>query len=465
MAWSACVSTLRGPEVESNPVVAVGVEVDGVGNLDDVVVYRESPPNTYIQVKYTVDSQHPVNGAYLTDPSKAGGPSILEKIYTAWKDLSTSGDPAELVLMTNRAPDPEDPLVSGRDARTRLLLPNANEGGPASKKGVARQQWTTAAKMRDGELTQLLEVLRFDLAHDVKHVEEKAGLQMLASGLRGDPDAVAAGIGWVEQQVIAGKRRITADDISDAVARLGLRQGQSRSILSIATLTPDPLAAEAAHHLDWVDRFDGVDAPHKRRPLPPATWEQLQDDIEAIPSHLVGATHVIVTGSMRLPTAFTVGATLRMVTNVDLAVVQRQDLWSTDTSYTEAVTPRISTHQIGQGNDLAIVVQIAAPVHEDVLRFITEQQLPVDKLLAVSPPGGVNDKAISGSSAANALAFGIRNALRPQVRRYQSVHLFLATPMGFALLLGHRWNAMGPTTVVYEDLVHLGYERAFTISA
>ena len=44
------------------------------------------------------------------------------------------------------------------------------------------------------------------------------------------------------------------------------------------------------------------------------------------------------------------------------------------------------------------------------------------------------------------------------------VHLFLATPMGLALLLGHRWNRVAPT-IVYEDLAALGYEAAFTISA
>jgi hypothetical protein len=36
--------------------------------------------------------------------------------------------------------------------------------------------------------------------------------------------------------------------------------------------------------------------------------------------------------------------------------------------------------------------------------------------------------------------------------------------MGLALLVGHRWNRVGPTTI-YEDIASLGYEPAFTISA
>ncbi|MEU8756603.1 hypothetical protein AB0C88_39565 [Streptomyces chartreusis] len=61
----------------SNPVVAVGVEVDDAGYLDDVVLYRQAPPHTYVQVKYAADSSTPVNEDYLLKPSDRGGPSIL----------------------------------------------------------------------------------------------------------------------------------------------------------------------------------------------------------------------------------------------------------------------------------------------------------------------------------------------------------------------------------------------------
>ncbi|MEU6298585.1 hypothetical protein [Streptomyces erythrochromogenes] len=64
---------LRAP----NPVVAVGVEVDGVGNEDDVVLYRQAPPHTYMQAKYAADSSTPVNEDYLLKLSNQGGQSIL----------------------------------------------------------------------------------------------------------------------------------------------------------------------------------------------------------------------------------------------------------------------------------------------------------------------------------------------------------------------------------------------------
>ena len=267
VAWHACVTVLHDAATgASNPAVSVGVEVDDAGNLDDVVIHRRQPPHSYKQVKYAVDSRTPVNGDYLTAPSRTGGPSILAKIAAAWHQLTATGDPVELAIITNRAPDPADPLISGRDARTRLLLPRASAGGPASARGKARAAWAKAAGLTEAELLDLLAVLDFDLARDRMHLEETVKLTMFAAGLRSDDLALAAGADWVAEQVVAGRRELGLDAIQDAVSNRALRAGPTRTIVSIATLTPDRLAAQAAYAIDWVDRFDGPDAYAKRRP-------------------------------------------------------------------------------------------------------------------------------------------------------------------------------------------------------
>jgi hypothetical protein len=70
VAWLACVRVLYDARTRSgNPVI----RVDDVGNLDDVVRYRQSPPHTYQQVKYAVDHRTPVSTDYLTGPSRAAG--------------------------------------------------------------------------------------------------------------------------------------------------------------------------------------------------------------------------------------------------------------------------------------------------------------------------------------------------------------------------------------------------------
>jgi hypothetical protein len=468
VAWEACLTLLRENAARShNPVRAVGVELDGAGNLDDVVLLRDVPPSTYKQVKYAVDSATPVNEEYLTKPSTSDGPSILKKIARTWKELTVENGSTDLRLVTNRAGDPTDSLVAGRDARTGLLMPKAAMGGPRSERGKARARWAQEAGLTEAELLDLLSVLRFDLPLDMTWYQEHMRLMMAIAGLRNDQRALEEGAAWVAMMVRDGRRKLTLSMIEAAVARLDLNAGPARAVLSVSTLTPDPMTPQADHAIDWVDRFEGDSAYTKRRPLAPNTWAELQADIEAAPRHLpAGTTAVSVTGSIRLAPAFLVGTTFRMVTGTDLAAVQRGQLWSTTDPFDTALAPGVAEHEISQGDDLAVAIAIATDPTEDVLEYLREQSLSVAKLIVLTPPGGTaKDGSVSDSAAANALAVGIRDYLRRSTRRVHRMHLFLACPMGLAVLLGNRWNRLCQT-VVYEDIkINEGYEAAFTVEA
>ncbi|MGO9296701.1 MAG: SAVED domain-containing protein [Streptosporangiaceae bacterium] len=296
------------------------------------------------------------------------------------------------------------------------------------------------------------------------HLEEAVKLTMFAAGLRSDDLALAVGADWVAEQVVAGRRELGFDAIQHAVNSRALRNGPARTIVSIATLTPDRLAPQAAYAIDWVDRFDGPGAYTKRRPRAPATWQQLQADIEDISARLGAASHVAITGSLRLAPAFTVGAALRMVTHTDIAVMQRGTPWPSDAPYSTPITPTSTEYDIGQGEDVAISIEVATTMTADVQAFLQDQHIPVGQLVVLGPPGGPRDNAVAGPEHACALAVGLRDAARRAAHGRPRLHLFLATPMGLALLLGHRWNRVAPTTV-YEDLAAQGYEAAFTVSA
>lgn len=464
-AWSGCVQLLHDADAHpENPVVSVGVEVPGVGNLDDVVLVRTRPPTTYQQVKYTVDSTSPVNTAWLTADSPNGGPSLLRKVATTWAGLVGNGAPVDLRIVTNRAPDPGDVLIAGRDARTRLLLPVAGRDGPRSRRGAARTTWAAAAGLSEPELFELLGVLRFDLARDSAQFADTISLQMLACGLRHDHGAVTAGASWVAEQVRNGTRSLDLVAVQRAVEALGLRTATARTVLSVATLKPDPLAETAAYAIDWADRFDGADPWTRRHPKPPATWAELQHDIDLIPQRLHSPTRVLVTGSFRQAPAFAIGAALRMASGTDLAVVQRGRLWSSLDSYTAVLLVDRSIN-IDQGRDIAVAVEIATDISGDVERYLHAAGVPASRLMVLGPPGGPSDQAVPDGPTACALTVSIRDAVRHAVPGHTRVHLFLGAPMGLALLLGHRWNRIAPTTV-YEDLgASDGYEPAFQISA
>ncbi|MEU6449802.1 SAVED domain-containing protein [Streptomyces sp. NPDC046979] len=467
IAWQGCVAAVRDAALRvADPVVAVGVEVDGVGNVDDVVLYRKQPPHTYTQVKYAADSGTPVNEDYLLKSSDQGGPSILRKLARSWERLTQDGTPVDLVLLSNRSPDAGDPLISLRDSRTQLLLPKAARQGPRSRAGQARTRWAEGSGLSEERLLELLKVLRFDLARDVQHLHEHLQMLMFAAGLRFDEESMHAGADWVARQVADGRRWLSLADVREAIGAMRLAAGSSRAVLSVATLKPDPMAQDADYAVDWVDRFESASQYTKRRPLAPATWEQLQADLEAAPSRMgPGSTAVALTGSLRLAPTFLVGAAFRMVTGTDIAVAQREQLWSSGEEYDGPLEPAVDEHHLGLGPDLAVAVAVATDPTRDVLDFLREQQLPVARLLVLRPPAGPKDNAIPDAATANALAVGIRDCVRRACRTHPQIHLFQAGPKGLALLLGHRWNRLRPT-IVYEDVnAEQAYEKAFVVNA
>lgn len=465
--WQGCVRVLRDAQLHTpNPVVKVGVEVDGVGNLDDVVLYRAAPPNDYAQVKYAVDSQTPVGEEYLFAPSSTNGPSVVAKVFQIWQSLVTEEKPFQLRLISNRSPDAADPLVALRDSRTQLLLPRAGLNGPVSRAGRARRRWAAALGTTEGELLRFLGDLRLDIARDPQHVLDLVEHLMFAAGLRHDEKAASDGINWVARQVRDGHRHLDHAMIRHAAEDLDLNRGPARAILSIATLKPDPLKEEADHALDWTTRFHGDTPFSKRRPEPPASWVQLQADIEDAPNRLPrDATAIAITGSIRLAPAFLTGTSFRMVTGIDLGVLQRGRLWSTTEPYDAPLVPQQDDITIDEGHDLAVAMAVAADLAADVEDFVRAHTIPVGRLLVLRPPNGTSDGAVPDAATANALAVGMRDAVRRACRGAPHIHLFLAAPMGLALMLGHRWNRLRPTTV-YEDVdTEAVYEPAFVVSA
>lgn len=485
IAWAGCLQALQdaqrqasGPRQAANPVLAVGIEALNAGHLDDVVLYRARPPHRYQQVKYAVDASTPLSIDWLTAKGAGRSSSVLGKIGDTWKRLRAAGEPFEMRLVTNREIDPGDTLLSLRDARTLLLLPKASAGGPRSGIGKARASWASAAGLTEEELLQLLEQLQFDTARAPEHVVDLVRALMVSVGLRADDQAIAIGTGWIGQQVREGNRILELSDIQLAVSELDLPEGVPRAVLSVATLKPDPAAARADHALDWFERFEGETEWSRRRPRPPHTWRQLQDDLQTAASALAGYPDILLTGSLRQATAFAAGAAFRMVTGSDVAILQRGQLWSSrDTFATPQQVPsqiRMQTPlkpdeaeiDVGQGPELAVALEFSTEMHQDVLQHLQDTGTPVGTLLILRPPGGeVSDHSVTDSAAANALAMALRNRVRQGVRGCPQVHLFLAGPMGLSLLLGQRWNRVAPTKV-YEDLgARAGYELAFEVDA
>ena len=123
----------------------------------------------------------------------------------------------------------------------------------------------------------------------------------------------------------------------------------------------------------------------------------------------------------------------------------------------------VSETVVESGPGTAIIVNVAASAAEDAISWITANEVPVSKILTVTPSRGVGPKSVPTAEAANGLAVAIRNLARPHAPA-GLLHLFLIGPLGLAVLLGHHWNRL-TTTHVYEHLGGREYTSAFVVHA
>jgi CBASS immunity sensor of nucleotide second messenger signals len=457
-AWRVCMEALHQHSMAyaGNPTIAVGVEEPGVGNGDDVVRYRREPPHAFMQIKYAVDHRNAVNLAYLDDKG------ILMKMVAAHMALTAEGTPVEMRLVTNRTLDPLDLLMRDRDGRDGRLMPRAAQGTQRSERGQARTAWAQAADTDESTLMSFLDDFYLDVAYDMHRLRHEISLLMTTNGLRSDDNAVDQGVGWVAAQVRAGHRRLSLDDIKDAVTALDLRAGSPWTTVSIATIKHDPLADQAAVSIDWVDRIDGDKDWTRVAPAPPHTWAALAADIAAMPRGLHGARRILVGGHMRQATGFLVGSELRRVLGYEVGVRQGDQLWSSE-EITQTY-PLDVTEQTGDsGTGTALIINVAAAAAPAAIEWIQKTGLPAGTIVTATPLAGTGPRAVPTPEAANSLAVAVRDLARRHASA-ESLHLFLIGPLGLAVLMGHHWNRIA-TTHVYEHLGGPDYVHAFTVDA
>jgi SMODS-associated and fused to various effectors sensor domain len=464
VAWHAALRTL----VPHAGVRCVTVETAGAGNVDDVVVYKTSGPDEYIQVKATVAAKQPASIGWLTQLSRSGGPSILQRFYHTWNDLSRNGASPALMLITNRSIDPRDPILTLRDRNDRVTehLRRANHATIVA----ARERLQQHLGIMSDELYDFLSHLQFRTDASEAGWRDRVAEISYAAGIRADEAAFRLGISEIREWVKTSRAEKRAADVDAAVDRLGIRTQDPFAILAIQTLDHDHdiQLQDASVVLDWVDRFRGDEERNRRGLKNPAEWEhvlrpQLMQTQRNL--RLLGARRIMVTGRMRLPAWFAVGAIHQETAGFIVAKVQDGGLW---TKPSNAVAPAAITFSeqitdLRSGVTMALAVAISADPTDDIKRYFVsvDRSMPI---LTIGLPTGISNMSITGPDHAYAVALAVRNAARAIARTIHPpiLHLFLAAPAGFALLLGSLWDRV-PATQTYEDLSADGYEPAFLI--
>jgi hypothetical protein len=449
-------------------VVEIEVEAPDAGNVDDVVLVRQTPPHDYLQAKYAVDAASPVNSNWLTRPSPSGGPSLLQRFHASWQRLRTNGAAPTMWLVTNRDLDSTDAALAGRDGRTQTIAGSLADAGARSAAGRQRAAWAAHLGIGEDQLLAMLRSLRFDTGRGYAAERQHAADLMVARGLRADDQAVTLGIATVRGWVADGKRRFDLAALQAEIDNLRLKVMDPWCVLLVQAIAHDLHPEDATVSLDWVDLFEGDEPFQRRRPHDPAAWEtRMRPDLRAAIAQLRtrGCQRVLVRGALRLPAWFTVGNECAGVTGMTVACRQSGQLWASDEP--AAGNSQLTTREtpIEQGDDVAVALAITTDLTEEVRDFLRATSLPIRTIATITQAAGSSDQAVTGPAHAVALAQAIRDEVRRLARAVSAprVHLFMACPGGLALLVGHRWNRV-PTTHLYEDLgAGRGYTPAFQL--
>ena len=153
VTWNEVRVALR-PEKGAETIT---VEARDAGNVDDIVVTYRTARTKYVQVKHAVDASTPVDTGYLTKLSNKGGPSLLQRFYASWADLSSDCGHPDMRFITDREIESTDPAMKGLDRQTQLLVPEIESRAAR----VARESWADHLDVSEDELLTFLSDLRF----------------------------------------------------------------------------------------------------------------------------------------------------------------------------------------------------------------------------------------------------------------------------------------------------------------
>ena len=455
-----CLRAVADPET----VTSVGVETDGVGNVDDVTVTFADGTQAYIQVKATVSAAKPANLDWLKEqpaPSPKTGyqkPSILQALHRSWIDLDRPSDGLELI--TGRPIDSSDKVMK--------LLDRKNSIGPALRRGDSRAAKTARLELADhlscdeAEVCDLFDALTIRPGQTEGEWRSRVIDLALAAGMRSDGPAIATALNWVREWVKDTRDPRSVQMISDQMAILELRVEEPRAVVVVQGLAPLP-TDDAKYVLDWTHLFRG-DSPATRRGLIDTDdWNgALSSDLEGLADELRAAqiNRILLRGSLRLPCWFAVGAALRGVSGFEIAVDDRGRLWSAEQgSIASRQVEVLADQEIGDGERTVVVVAIATDQTADVREHLVSDVH--HRLITLTIAGGPSQSLLSNGADALSAASAIREWIRTNVRGVE-IDLVLMTSAPFAAFLGSLWDRM-PTTTLHEDLID-GYELAFILS-
>jgi hypothetical protein len=238
--------------------------------------------------------------------------------------------------------------------------------------------------------------------------------------------------------------------------------------VGIYTRTRPPGGVGLHLELDWMGRFSG-------RCAPATTWDRfLVPSLRTVAAALDrqnGNRSVEVSGRACLPALVALGCAFLEPRGIELTWQQFMSASRETQPWSLAAAPQESGLEIklvpseAAAQDLAVIVSITTNAHAAVKRGQEEGTVPPFRaVIDVRFPEESDRVLESAGQAADAVLRTIKTLREAQAkyREAGTVHLFLAAPAGYAVMLGQKLNALGPIqTYEHEQTDTIGrYEPA-----
>jgi hypothetical protein len=462
VSWNEALSAL----LPRSGAQSITVEDPDAASVDDVVIRYTSGLTRYVQVKHAVDASSPVSSEWLM-AAKGNQRSVLKKFYDSWQTVAAASSVIEMQLVTDRQLDHGDLVLACYDTKTERLTPLIASDALRPGAVALRDEWAAHVGCDVPELVRMLEALTFRVGRPPAAERERAEHLMQLHGLAHDRSALDSAVALVREWVQERWRQLTVDEVRALVMDRIPTASEPWSLMVIEGIDNVEAETQPVASVRFVERYAG-DNPFDRRNLrDPAEWTIINDEIVAAADGLKAEGHqrILVRAAMRLPAWFAAGAALRHVRGFTVAAEQQGQVWASDLAGVAHSIPT-AVHPVGGGTDLAVAMCVATDASDSVVAYVEANQLPVSEVVCFGPPLGPGNEAVRNGADAATLAVSLRDAARQALSQSTAtrIHLFLATPAALALLLGHRWNALAPTTV-YEHVGGSTYSPTVTLSA
>ena len=459
---------LLNPQSE---VESVGYELKEAKSFDDISIFFDPPKGQahrqplerhLMQVKWQTTRDQRFGYRDLADPSFIGASSIslLQRLKEAYKP----SDPVTRFSLVTTARiadgDPLADLVSTEDGVIRLDKLRVGKT-QRSKMGVVRNYWCKAMALEnEEELFAILESFAIldgqktmeEMQDDVINKARSFGIQIpltntSASDFRFDSLA---------RQLV--KRNITSLNRSELIQYLteegihitkNLNTGVPKALIVIQSFdrpSTDLHMVETNNILSLLNLFDG------RYLKTESTWKEISDQIDIFlkaKARSLSSIRLILDAHSSL--AFAAGRVLHLKSGVRLELVQNgrngSEIWhANDGSRINAPRFHIKTEQIGDGERLALAINITRPTTDAVKRYLDSTNIPVSHLLECDLPTGPDQTGVRGGEHATVLTDQIANLVHEMrsSNEIRTVDIFLAAPNTFTFYLGQQAEAIGP---------------------